>query len=362
MLDVRYCEQRRKKFLEIMGNPSIPVVLSNPANLMYLAGFHVDPFSLGAGFGGILLIHPDASCVLFHDDRLPDSVLGSCATERVCVHWYDGIQPAKTQRDLALVAKFQSRFPGLYISDIPGTEMGSQIFKALGQLRRKKYPDEVAILRKCVHASLAGQEWARANIAQGMTELEVYAGVQKACTLAAGQAAIVYGDFAISPGPERKGGPPTNAILLDGDMFILDFSVVLWGYRSDFTNTLVVGKNPTIRQQQLMDLALKAMAAGENRLMDGAPCAEVYQAVMGVYENAGMGEHFPHHAGHGLGLSHPEAPFIVPGSDEVLTVGDVITLEPGLYVPGVGGLRIERNYLITDGGFENLTPHVISLV
>jgi len=52
----------------------------------------------------------------------------------------------------------------------------------------------------------------------------------------------------------------------------------------------------------------------------------------------------------------------VPGSDEVLTVGDVITLEPGLYVPGVGGLRIERNYLITDGGFENLTPHVISLV
>lgn len=361
MLESRFCEMRRKAFLQELGNPPGPLALTDPANLMYLAGFHVDPFSLGGGFGGILVIQPDATCVLFHDDRLPDSIHASSPTEKVCVHWYDGIQPARGNRALALTGHFQERFPGIHFADHPATEFGAAIYRALGTLRRKKYPDEIALLKRSVQAALKGHEWARANIQQGMTELEVYAGVQKACTLEAGQAVIVYGDFAISPGPDRKGGPPTSSILLDGDMFILDFSVVLGGYRSDFTNTLVVGKNPTGKQQQLMDLALEAMKCGEEHLMDGSPCSNVYGAVMSVYQKAGMGEYFPHHAGHGIGLSHPEAPFIVPGSDEVLMAGDVVTLEPGLYVPGVGGLRIERNYLITDGGFENLTPHAISL-
>lgn len=195
-----------------------------------------------------------------------------------------------------------------------------------------------------------------------MTELDVYSEVQKICTAQGGQPLIVYGDFAVSPGPDRKGGPPTQRKLKDSDMFILDFSVVLFGYRSDFTNTLVVGKKPSPSQQQLMDLAKIAMNAGENNLLDGVNASHVYQSVMGVFLEAGFGEHFPHHAGHGLGLSHPEAPFIVPGSDEILVAGDVITLEPGLYVPNVGGLRIERNYLITESGFECLTHHDISLI
>ena len=68
----------------------------------------------------------------------------------------------------------------------------------------------------------------------------------------------------------------------------------------------------------------------------GAACKAVYDAVHGVFEQAGMADHFPHHAGHGLGLTHPESPFIVRHADETLRAGDVVTLEPGLYVPGVG--------------------------
>ena len=73
-----------------------------------------------------------------------------------------------------------------------------------------------------------------------------------------------------------------------------------------------------------------------------------------------MAEYFPHHAGHGLGLTHPEAPFIVRHANESLLAGDVVTLEPGLYVEGVGGIRIEHNYLITDSGYERLSNHVIA--
>jgi Xaa-Pro aminopeptidase len=207
----------------------------------------------------------------------------------------------------------------------------------------------------------AGHAWARANIRAGMTELDVYCGVNSACIEAAGHAVIVYGDFAVSPGPERRGGPPTPRVLQDGDMFILDFSVVIGGYRSDFTNTLVVGKRPRADQQRLFDLCTQAMAAGEKELRAGNACLVVYEAVRAAFERAGIADAFPHHAGHGLGLTHPEAPYLVRHANETLLNGDVVTLEPGLYVSGVGGIRIEHNYLVTDCGYERLSNHVISL-
>src|SRR4029077_11716195 len=145
--------------------------------------------------------------------------------------------------------------------------------------RRQKDPDEVEALRRCMRVTEAGHAWARANLKPGLTELEVYCGVNTACIAVAGQAVIVYGDFAVSPGPERKGGPPTDRVLEPGDMFILDYSVVIGGYRSDFTNTLVVGKQPTADQQRLCDLCKAAMAAGEKELRAGAACLDVYNAV-----------------------------------------------------------------------------------
>jgi len=150
-------------------------------------------------------------------------------------------------------------------------------------------------------------------------------------------------------------------VLKPGDMFILDYSVVIAGYRSDYTATYVVGRDPTAEQQRLYDACISAMRSGESALRAGATCQAVFDAVVAGFATFGMAEKFPHHAGHGIGLSHPEAPFFVRHSSETLVVGDVVTLEPGLYIENIGGIRIEHNYLITSGGYERLSNHDIVL-
>jgi Xaa-Pro aminopeptidase len=363
MLTADGCRQRRQRLWDRVEAPSGAdlFVLADPADLRYFANFYVDPISLGADFEGRLLIRRDGSATLIHDNRMPASVDQARVDERIKVPWYDSQSPGRGPRQLALNDALVKAAGSPRVHDHPADPLGPTIIRAVAQMRRQKDADELDLLRQCMRAGKAGQDWAKANVQPGMTELDVYNGVLAAVNRDVGQHVIVYGDFAVSPGPERRGGPPTDRVLQPGDMLILDFSVVLFGYRSDFTNTLVVGKEPTSEQRALFDLCSSAMFAGEQKLKAGATCQAVYDAVRGAFEKAGMADHFPHHAGHGLGLMHPEAPYLVRHSDETLLAGDVVTLEPGLYVPGVGGIRIEHNYLVTELVFERMSNHEISL-
>jgi Xaa-Pro aminopeptidase len=363
MLTAEGCRQRRLRFWQQLDTkPDADyLLLADPIHLVYLANFWVDPISLGAGFRGYLLLRKDGYAKLLYDDRMPKSAAQAHVDERRVVPWYDSQSPGKGPRQLAVLSDVNPAHSGLRIHDRPGDPLAASVINTIAQLRRQKDPDEIEVLRACMRATEVGHAWARANVKPGMTELDVYAGVNAACIRAAGHPVIVYGDFAVSPGPERRGGGPTDRVIQPGDMFILDYSVVISGYRSDFTNTMVVGKAPTADQKRLFDLCVAGMAAGEKELRAGAACLDVYGAVRGVFEKAGMGEHFPHHAGHGLGLTHPEAPYFVRHADETVVAGDVVTLEPGLYVKDVGGLRIENNYLVTVTGYERLSHHTIAL-
>jgi Xaa-Pro dipeptidase len=363
MLTAEGCRKRRERFWqELDAKPDADyLLLADPIHLVYLANCWVDPFSLGAGFRGYLLLRKDGHAKLLHDNRLPPSVEEAHVEERRAVPWYDGQSPGKGPRQLAVLSEVNPAHGGLRIHDRPGDPLAASVVGTVARMRRQKDDDEIETLSRCMRATEAGHAWARANIKPGMTELDVYSGVSTTCTRTAGHPVIVYGDFAVSPGPQRRGGGPTDRVLEPGDMFILDYSVVISGYRSDFTNTLVVGKAPTPDQTRLYDLCMAAMTAGESQLRPGAPCLEVYGAVHAIFDKAGMAEHFPHHAGHGLGLTHPEAPFFVRHANETLLAGDVVTLEPGLYVEGVGGIRIEHNYLITATAHERLSNHIIAL-
>jgi len=360
MITAEGCRDRRRRLLERL-RPNGPLLFGDPLSLRYLAGCYVDPFSLGADFGGLLLIEPNGNARLFYDHRLPASVNAAHADDKVPVKWYDGISPGLGPRRTILQPILDAVGTSGRVHDALADIDSPAVFAALGELRRVKDDDEVATIQMCCRAAEAGHAWARAHVCPGMTELDVYNGIFAACSRHAGQPVIVYGDFAVSPGPARRGGPPTDRVVQAGETLILDFSVVIQGYRCDFTNTLVVGTEPTPEQRRLFDLCVSAMAAGERHLRAGVHGREVYNAVRAVFKEAGLADHFPHHAGHGLGLGHPEAPFFVKQSLEPLVSGDVVTLEPGLYVEGVGGIRIEHNYLVTEAGFERLSRHEIAL-
>lgn len=360
MLTAEGCRHRRERLWDCIGGAidGDEIVLADPIHLRYLANFDVTPFSLGGDYGGILRVRRDGSCVMVHDNRMPHSVDAAHVEERAVIQWYDGKSPGRGPRREALY----NVVAGGRVHDAPGDAAANRVVTALGEMRRAKDADELAVLARCMRAGEAGHAWARANVAAGMTELDVYVGIFAECVKVVGSPVVVYGDFAVSPGPERRGGPPTDRVLVKGDLLILDFSVVIAGYRGDFTNTICVGGAPTTEQTRLFELCQRAMAAGEADLKAGAACQRVDDAVRGTFAAAGMAEHFGHHAGHGLGLAHPEAPFFVPHATEVLQENDIVTLEPGLYVSGVGGIRIEHNYRVTAGGFERLSRHVISLV
>lgn len=356
MLTAEGCRERRKRFWDGVALPASvsEVVLADPIHLRYLANCYVTPISLGGDSGAALVLRRDGSTKLIHDGRLPATVKAAHVDEVVAVKWYDGQSPGHGPRQIAWLDQLPSP-----PADLPGSPTVRMITIALADQRRAKDPDEVAVLKDCCRAGEAGQAWAFDHVRAGMTELEVYAGVSAACTAIAGEPVIIYGDFAVSPGPERRGGGPTRQVLANGNLMILDFSVVIAGYRSDFTNTLYVGGEPTAAQTRQMQLCQQAMAAGEAELKAGATCQQVFDAVEQSFGPDGAS--FTHHAGHGLGLMHPEAPFLVKHSTETLIAGDVVTLEPGLYVDKIGGIRIEHNYLITTTGYERLSQHRIGL-
>lgn len=358
MLTADGCRSRRQRFLARL-KPAGPVLLADPIHLRYFANFHCEAQSLGADFGGLLLLRPDGHATLFHDNRVPKSVELSHADERKPVHWYDGQTPGVGPRRMVLRSVVEQN--GGRIHDSLADPGCAGVYAVTHEMRRAKDPDEVALLKTCMTATDAGHAWARANVKPGMTELEVYAGMAGAVYAALGHWAVLYGDFTISPGSKKRGGPPTPHVLAAGETLILDYSVVVQGYRSDFTNTLVVGGKPTAEQQNIFGLCAAAIDAGAAALRAGATCQSVYDAVRNVFAAAGVADSFPHHAGHGLGLQHPEAPFLVRHSTETLIAGDVVTIEPGLYVDNVGGVRLEHNYLVTDTGYEQLSRHVLSL-
>lgn len=375
MLTLEGCQSRRKRLWDAVPANVEWLLITDPRHVQYLANFWVQPLSFSAGERGLLLLERSGQATLLGDNFSLRSAAHAAYAEEVIETWYDH-KHTVINRDHALLNALRKVAPKLQdraglveaewlsLAAVQVLGSGAQdggLGSILRGLRRKKEPDEIALLKHCCKAGDAGQARLREILKPGITEFEIYVAVQQAAVTAAGRPALIYGDFrAANANQPKAGGLPTHYALKEGDQFILDYSVVLDGYRCDFTNTMSVGE-PSQAIREMFALCQAGMAAGEAVLKAGAAAKDVHAAVAGPYREAGRAELFTHHAGHGIGLGHPEAPILVPDSTDVLIAGDVITLEPGAYASGAGGMRIEHNYLITETGYERLSNHIISL-
>lgn len=154
---------------------------------------------------------------------------------------------------------------------------------------------------------------------------------------------------------------PTDATLHQGDLIKLDFGALVDGYHSDMTRTLVLGK-PADWQRELYDLVARSQAAGRNALKPGVRLSDVDHASREVIEKAGHGNEFVHGLGHGVGLEIHEAPALSKAGDGTLSAGMAVTVEPGVYLSGRGGVRIEDTLVVRESGPELLTLTTKELV
>jgi Xaa-Pro dipeptidase len=144
--------------------------------------------------------------------------------------------------------------------------------------------------------------------------------------------------------------------LKEGDILLIDFGCRKEGYPSDITRTFVIG-TPSEQVRHMHDTVRAANEAARAIARAGVTCAQVDEAARAVIEQAGLGAYFTHRTGHGLGLEVHELPNIAPNNDTVLQEGMVFTIEPGVYVSGVGGVRIEDDVVITADGCQSLTTY-----
>ncbi len=147
---------------------------------------------------------------------------------------------------------------------------------------------------------------------------------------------------------------PTDAVLAAGDFVKIDFGALVAGYHSDMTRTFVLGQAADW-QRDIYQLVAAAQQAGRDALQPGADLSEVDGAARQVIDDAGHGEHFGHGLGHGVGLQIHEAPGISASAAGTLRAGSVVTVEPGVYVPDRGGVRIEDTLVVGTQGPELLT-------
>ena len=160
--------------------------------------------------------------------------------------------------------------------------------------------------------------------------------------------------FSSGPNSANPHAVPGERVLQAGDLVVVDWGASYQGYASDLTRTLVLGK-PSDQQQAIATAVLQANSAGRAAGKPGIPAGDVDRAARKEIVTAGYGEFFTHRTGHGLGMEAHEAPYMFAENTQILEPGMVYTVEPGVYLPGQGGVRIEDDVVVTTDGSRSLS-------
>ena len=342
--------ERIRKLAALLEEPLLvagpPYVLGGQANVRYLTGL--------ASSNAAVLVEPDGSATLFADFRYAQR-----ARE------VEGVTFVETARSLLpdIGERLAGRRIGFEEANLPyagyralaeagvdGVPSGGQV----ESLRAVKDEREIDVMRRAGALSDVIFDALSRERFSGRTERELVWWVERSFREAGAEGlsfptVVAAGETGTSPHAD-----PGDRVIETGVLVTVDTGCVLEGYCSDCTRTFAVGEISD-RLRELYDLCLRAQLTGLEAVGPGVHGRDADAAAREVIDAQGLGDAFGHGLGHGVGLQIHEAPTLRPESTDVLEAGNVVSVEPGIYLPGEGGVRIEDLVLVTESGAERLT-------
>jgi Xaa-Pro aminopeptidase len=331
-----------------------PLLVTNLVNIRYLTGFDSS--------NAALLVAPDGPTQLFTDFRYFEAASA-----------VDGVETVLAKR--ALVRDLSERLSGPLAFEADALPYSQYAWLASGalelepasgmveRLRAVKDADEVAAISRAARAADRAFEALSAETWVGRSEREL-AWRLRQLMHANGVDELAF-EIAIGAGPNgaHPHAVPGDAIVQGRTLVVADWGARVAGYCSDCTRTVATGELPR-ELRRAYDVCLEAQLAALEGIRPGMTGAEADALAREVVERAGLGDRFGHGLGHGVGVEVHEAPRLAAESADVVEPGNVVTIEPGIYLPGLGGVRIEDLVVVRDDGVEPLTsfPKALTLV
>lgn len=326
------------------------LLITNAPDVHYLTGFHGEDSYAVIGRGKPVILSDsrfneeleevaDRARVVKRSGPMMAAVselLGSLSFERVAV-----------QSEYASVQLFEA------IGKAVGKKRLSAESRVLAESRAIKDASEIKLIKKAIKIQQDALEETLSELVVGETELEISARLERNMKVR-GSSEPAFGPIvAAGANAARPHARPGTLKTKHGRVLLIDWGATWRGYRSDMTRTYCVGSWPR-KLGNAYDVVREAYLAACDAAGPGVLASDLDSVARGVIRDAGLGEYFTHSLGHGIGLDVHEDPKLYSASTDVLKAGMVITIEPGVYFPGLGGIRIEDDILITERGSKNL--------
>lgn len=329
------------------------LLVTNFHNVTYLTGF--------TGDDSYLLVTPKEE-ILFSDPRYGEQLEAECPHVKLEVR-QPGTPILSNVADVVRKQKIKTL-------GIESPSMTVQLFHQLcakldkvnvqpldglvEELREIKDKDEIALTREAIALAEKAFAIVKAGLRGDQSEKEIEAIINFEIQRNGGRGTSFPPIVGVGPRAARPHGTP-GFVKLEEDSFVLiDWGADFKFYKSDLTRVLFYGKVPA-KMKRMYDVCLKAQLAAIDKIRPGAIMKDVDHAARSIIANAGWGKNFGHGLGHGIGLDIHEAPRLGGKVERALEPGMIVTVEPGIYLPGFGGVRIEDDILVTKDGHEVMT-------
>jgi len=360
-----YLSQRRQALIRTLKKDGVDALLiTNPVNVTYLTGFTGDSSHL---------VCTAKQFILVSDSRFEEQIREECTGVDVHIRMhneltYEASAEVLTKTGskavaleaghatLAFMSTLQEKAAKLTLTSLDGR---------VEALRALKDPSEVEQIRAAVRAAERAFVMFKSMLREQDTEKDMVDALEAYVRRSGAKGCSFPPIVAVGERGALPHAPPTSRSLGEGSKVLVDWGADML-YKSDLTRTFrsPFGTSPSRRNkaervgynfEQVHEVVCNAQDAAIAAVQSGVPAKDVDAAARKVITAAGFGEHFTHGLGHGIGLEVHEAPRVRMNSNDVLETGMVITLEPGIYVPGWGGVRVEDDFLVTKDGAIRLT-------